>query len=1187
MKLKKLEINGFKSFADKTEIVFGQGITGIVGPNGSGKSNIGDAVRWVLGEQSPKTLRGARMEDVIFGGTQKRKRASYCEVSLTFDNEDGSLKSSFAEVCVTRRVYRDGDSEYQLNHVNCRLRDIQDLFRDTGIGREGYSLIGQGRIDEILSQKSEDRRQVFEEAAGIMTFRVRKEEAERKLSRTAENLSRVYDIIDEIEKHLSRLEAEAETAKEYRVLFDRMRFLEANLFLVRSDRLNERIAQLTKSLEELRDSALTDEARLAGLNDQRLELDAAVSAMEEEVSAARLTYSAQLQETHDAEMNAQRMRGQLEQYMHDREQTEGSIRQLESEQTEITGQLARGDSERVRLADEVAGATEACAATLNEAGAAQDAAQLAEEELNRHKAEILSAVRQQMDVREAQSRQTAIREQMLSRIGELDQSIAGMREQYRLLLEQTERNREESEQSDRQLQEQKKALNDHLASMQSLSVRIQTATALAQKRHLSLQADASRLKLLEEMSRDMAGYQQAVKKALEYARNRSGVYGVLARLINVPEQYETAIDMALGGALQNIVTDTEDTAKFLIDYLRANRLGRATFLPISSIRSRVLTQEERRLLSMPGCLGVASELIRYDSRFKGIMENLLGRTVIADTLDHGIPIMRAGHHAFRLVTLNGDVMHSGGSMTGGTTQNRTISLLGREREIKDLRDHVNAEKEALDRFNTELIQQNQTYEALKRDEASLRQALQETEIEAARLRQRDQSDSEDQEQFRDRLQQAENARNQLQATVEEIDADLKQAAEISQPDTERNAELEQRTGELQARLVALREEAERLRDQATQAQLRLNSLTHEQETAARQIRTAETRKQENESRLAAARSHCELLRRQIDETSDKCAQAEQQVEALRVKHQGSLEIVDALEKERSAKLQEQRQLHTDLEEAHKHADETQSRIHRSELSLNKAQNDLTQMTDHLLNAYDLSYSDALQYRSDTPLEMGKADQEVAQLRARIREMGSVNTAAVEAYEAELARYRELTAQRDDLLKARSDLESLIKRLTSQMETIFTAEFAKLGSYFQETFVRLFGGGQAELRLTEDEDPLNCGIEIIAQPPGKKLQLLSLLSGGERALTAIAILFAMLKLKPTPFCILDEIEAALDDSNISNFADYLSEYARTTQFVVVTHRKGTMESCDTLYGVAMEEKGISRMVSVNLADYPQE
>ena len=1185
MKLKKLELNGFKSFADRTEIIFGEGITGIVGPNGSGKSNIGDAVRWVLGEQSAKTLRGAKMEDVIFGGTQKRRRSSFCEVSLLFDNEDGKLKSAFSEVCVTRRVYRDGDSEYQLNHVACRLKDIQELFRDTGIGRDGYSLIGQGRIDEILSQKSEDRRQIFEEAAGIMTYRVRKEEAERKLGKTAENLSRVYDIIDEIEKHLDRLGTEAEIAKEYRALFERMRFLEANLFLVRYDRLTDRIAQLAENLESFKDAALTDSARIADLNAQRGVLDADVSAIEQEVSQARLMYSAQLQETHDAEIAAERIQHELEQEMHDQEQTALLHDNMNSELARLTEQLNQDNETRSSLSDQAAKASADLETAISAADTAQKMADDAEEALNRHKTEILNAVRQQMDAREAQSRQSAIREQMLSRIEELTTAAETLRKQYSLLEEQTARDRIEYDSASVQLDEDRKRHAEIQKQLANLSDASKAAGASAQQANIALQADIGRLKLMEEMARDMTGYQQSVKKALDYAGNRQGVYGVLARQIEVPERLETAIDMVLGGALQNIVTDNEETAKQIIDYLRVNRLGRATFLPVSSIRSRLLSQDERRLLTMPGCIGIASDLVSYDSRFRGIVESLLGRTVIADTLDHGIPIMRAGHHAFRLVTLNGDVMHSGGSMTGGTTQNRAVSLLGREREIKDLRESIETQKNNLEQRSAELLEINEQRQRLKAEESESLTHLQELEVLCARLREHVQSDEQDSAEFYQRITDTENAKEQLIASVTEIEHDLAAAAQAATAEEDSSQELEQRTAELQQTMLELREKAENTRNQVTEQQISLNTLNHQLNTLNRKISDAESRKADIVRKLSEAEKRKDKLQREIEASHAAAEETAARTAQLKAEHQDSLRIVESLEERRTAKLSEQRELNKALEEAHQKSESDNLQIHKAELSLSKSQSDLTQMTDHLLNAYDLSYIDAQQYRSETPIEIGKADQEVLALRNRIREMGTVNTAAIETYENEMARYNELISQRDDLLKAQDDLENLIKRLLRQMEGIFTAEFVKLGAYFKETFVRLFGGGQAELRLTESDDPLNSGIEIIAQPPGKKLQLLSLLSGGERALTAIAILFAMLKLKPTPFCILDEIEAALDDSNINNFADYLSEYADTTQFAVITHRKGTMERCDTLYGVAMEEKGVSRMVSVNLADYP--
>ena len=695
MRLKKLEIHGFKSFADRTEIIFNSGITGIVGPNGSGKSNIGDAVRWVLGEQSARVLRGAKMEDIIFNGTAKRKAASYCEVSLVFDNEDGALKSNFAEVMVTRRVYRNGDSEYYLNKTACRLKDILDLFRDTGIGREGYSLIGQGRIDEILSVKSEDRRQVFEEAAGVMTYRVRKEEAERKLARTRDNLSRVNDILEELANRVEPLEKQAAVAKEYLELAQRLRTLEINIFLIRYDRAKERIAALNQTLEGLRDVLLHHEARLNELNGQREQLEEAISRLEEELAQARQEHLQCNDALHEG-------RAARERIAHQRESAQENLRRIaqESEETkrkqaELQALFEKGEQDTQESDRALLRAQQELDAEQGRLDEFLAGAQEKETLLDRHKADILAAVNRLSDARNQQARQQAVCAQMKNRLAEIEQAAQEGGEKQSELA----RALRDAEAQAAQVGEGLEALkNDAAASegrLRALTQETQAAAERAQALNGKYQADVSRLRLMEEMAREMEGYNQSVRRALQYAQQDKSVRGVVARLMQVPKELETAIDMVLGGALQNIVTENEEAAKRLIDYLRNNRLGRATFLPMTSVKARVLTAEERRLLSMPGCLGVASELISFAPEYRGIMENLLGRTVIARDLDSGIPIMRAGRHAFRLVTLAGDVMHSGGSMTGGTAQKSAVSLLGREREMQELRGALAQEREEL------------------------------------------------------------------------------------------------------------------------------------------------------------------------------------------------------------------------------------------------------------------------------------------------------------------------------------------------------------------------------------------------------------------------------------------------------------------------------------------------------------
>lgn len=1184
MRLKKLEIYGFKSFADRTEIIFNEGITGIVGPNGSGKSNIGDAVRWVLGEQSARVLRGAKMEDVIFNGTAKRKAASYCEVSLVFDNEDQALKTNFAEVMVTRRVYRNGDSEYYLNKSTCRLRDILELFRDTGIGREGYSLIGQGRIDEILSVKGEERRRVFEEAAGVMTFRVRKEEAERKLERTRDNLSRVSDIIEELENRLEPLSRQAAVAKEYVELAARLKELEINIFLIRHDRVKEKISALQQTLEGLQDVLFNHEAALRENASQRELLEEAITRLDAELDHARQDHLNENEALHMIQSDCQRIRQQIE---HEKDQImQLSERQMESviRRDELSRLDQAGDEQTENESAALKTAEKAWQNEQEKLNAAILDADEKEQTLDQHKAAILDAVNRLSDVRNRQARQQAVCTQMKKRLDEVTESEKELSGREQELLDALEYARNQATMVGQGLQELKNDASMCEGKLQALTDQMQKQAEEAQQLNVKVQADLSRLKLMDEMSREMEGYNQSVRRALQFGQNDPGVHGVVARLMQVPQELETAIDMVLGGALQNIVTRDEESAKKMIDYLRNNRLGRATFLPMTSVRSRILTNEERKLLSMPGCLGVASELISFDSKFRGIMENLLGRTVVARDLESGIAIMRAGRHAFRLVTLSGDVMHSGGSMTGGTANKTAVSLLGRERQMKDMRAAIEKEQQQLASLRKELTARQDEREELKRLRNEALERVHQEEIAAAREQERVNNAAAELSAHRDMLSRTRAAMEQLQESIAEIEEDLRKVSDLSTHESIDREAMEHKTEIYQKALLEAREKVDVLRERVQKAQLHYNELSHQLDTLRRdRMRREEELRSLNEgiARIEGQKREkeavCLSLDQQLAAKQQEMADAEKRVQE---KHA----LAERLEAERRDKNEQQRRNARQSDELHASYDADNQKLHRVELNLSKAENELKVMTDHIFNTYELTYAGAAELRSANPFDLSGGEREAASLRGRIREMGTVNVGSIEEYADTKERYDGLVTQRDDLLKAEEDLQALIVRLLGQMERQFVAEFQKLDGFFRITFARLFGGGQAELRLADPSDALNCGIEIIAQPPGKKLQLLSLLSGGERALTAIAILFAMLKLKPTPFCILDEIEAALDEANIGYFADYLAEYKHDTQFVVVTHRKGTMERCDALYGVAMQERGISGMVSVNLQDY---
>lgn len=1187
MKLKKLELYGFKSFAQRTEIVFDEGITGIVGPNGSGKSNIGDAVRWVLGEQSAKTLRGASMSDVIFNGTQKRKPLSYCEVSLVFDNDDHALAMEAAEVMVTRRVYRNGESEYYLNRTACRLKDVVDLFRDTGIGKEGYSIIGQGRIDEILSRKSEDRRQVFEEAAGIVKFKARKEEADKKLQRTLENLERVDDILDELTKRLKPLEEQSRNARVYLELSTELKDLDLNLFLIRSDRARARLSELESELLTVQTILADTESNLTDKTTRRDETQNRIDQLEEAITKARTELMECAEHVHESQKKISALQSRRETRSENRQRIVREQEEAQERLAEIEKDHARIQADVEKQHSLIADAEQILRATQEAAEKAQAKEKEADAALETQKAAVIDQMNRLSDVRNDKTRLNTMQAQMETRLTEIEESGGALQEQEAALREAliaVEKQLETENQHQQQCQEK-------LAQARQASDEADTAYANlradVEKQSADMQAAASRHNVLTEMTRDMEGYNMAVRRAMTYAKQRglTGVKGVLAQLMTVPQAYETAIDMALGAAQQNIVTDTEETAKELINYLRQNRLGRATFLPMSAIRGKTLYGNERNALKLPGCLGVASELVQCAPEYRGIVENLLGRTVIADNLDHGIPIMRAGNHAFRLVTLEGDVMHSGGSMTGGSAQSKVSNLLSRERELKELTAKLQTGRAELDKCRQELTQRQQTAQEKRQKVSDAVNALHQQEIAVAREQARRESVSADLNTHLQRMRETEQARVQLHQSLEDIRQQLENIEHQRTGAQGDQSAMEQKTIEMQNALIKARAEASAENDRLMVRTLQLSDLRH----GLSDLERDEAHAQQDQAQILREQERREQLLHEMDEldTVDENEMKREEAEsARRQKEQLRQEsAAQAIEQRRSQAQSDLRDILSDMENLHEAYNRDSEKLHKTELAKARIEGDQKNLQNRIWDTYKLTYAGAEEFRR-TPFDEKESDRRAAELQGQIRALGTVNVGAVEEYAETKARVDDLTTQQQDLKRAEMDLRELIERLLIQMRSTFVENFSKMQGYFAETFTRLFGGGHAELKLMDPDDPLNCGIEVNAQPPGKKLQLLSLLSGGERALTAIAILFAMLKLKPTPFCILDEIEAALDDANIGYYADYLKEYSKGTQFIVVTHRKGTMERCNSLFGVAMEEQGVSRMVSVSLQDYQE-
>lgn len=1184
MRLKKLYIHGFKSFADRVEMTFEHGVTGVVGPNGCGKSNISDAVRWVLGEQSARQLRGSKMEDVIFNGTEKRRRMAYCEVTLTFDNEDRSLPSDYTEVAVTRRVFRTGESEYLLNGAACRLKDVVDLFRDTGIGRDGYSIVGQGRVGEILSQKSEDRRQVFEEAAGIVKYKARKSEAEKRLDNTEQNLSRIADIISELESRLEPLRLQSEDARKYLAMREEQKGLDLNVFLIRSERYQEKIAELRLTAENMRETLAQNEREQQALNERRESVQNQLSEREERAAELRESLQALIQEVEAQEGQANVLRERLAASRREQARVEDEKRAAEEGETGMRRRIETLEGEIAREGEAVAAREERQNALDRALEEAEAAAARLETEAEDAKERVIRFMNDMGDVKSEQARLTALGEAIDRQLASLS---AGAEEDSRVTAD-LRRAVEDAEGVWDEENDRLKAMNEAAREISERTRRAgeeyERLTAESQKLLSIKQELGSRLKLLTEMQRDYEGYNLSVKQVLMEAERRggAGVHGVVASILHAPQKLERALDMVLGGTLQNVVVDRDEDAKAMIEYLKRNRYGRATFLPISSIRGRTLDMGERRVLSMPGCVGLASEMVTYDPIYRGIVENLLGRTVIAEDLNSGIAIQRAGRYQFRLVTLDGDVMHSGGSMTGGSVQSRMTSLLSREREITESTENMKKLTEKLAQAQNQLKKGEEERAALKRERAQLFDDVHQQEIAVTRAEDHLARAREELNGHTGRAARVNEARAQLAEQKAEILSQLDALGQRRETTEDEGEALRKKAQALQTSLSEKRVALNAQRQEAGDARVALATAKRGFEALKQDLSRLNAQKGDAARALAEAAESLRALACRLKADEEALTTEEGRLELARRGLNGAREDFQRADESRLKAQTELKEISESAERLRVATEEFTDRSHRAEMALSRAENDLEQMTARIWEDYQLTYEGAEPFR-DPDFKLAESEKRLNTLRAAIRAMGPVNVSAMDEYRETSERYTELSAQRDDLERAKNDLMGIISELTGKMETQFRAQFEQLDVYFRQTFTELFGGGRAELRLEDPKDALNTGIEIVAQPPGKKLQMLSLLSGGERALTAIAILFAMLKLKPTPFCILDEIEAALDDANIDNFAEYLQTYSTKTQFVVVTHRKGTMSRCDALYGVAMEEKGVSKLVSVKLAD----
>ncbi len=1180
MRLSKLEINGFKSFARKTEIEFEDGVTAIIGPNGSGKSNIADAVRWVLGVQSARALRGARMEDVIFNGTEQKKPLSYCEVSLTFDNADGKLNTEYAEVTVTRRVYRSGESEYLLNRTACRLRDIGELFRDTGIGKEGYSIIGQGRVEEILSNRSSERRNALEEAAGVMKYRVRKEEAERKLENTKKNLQRLQDILEELGNQVGPLAEQSEAAREFLRLRDELKEIEINVFLHQYDRLNERLCGLAATLGQLSEEIAANAALESSLGADcaaEEERERAIGNSISELQNELLALSSGV-ETKSGESRVFRER--MENLLKERERLQARILESEARGRELSAGIAAGEMQLSRNAAQQAAEREAFGALSEKLAGMAEEIEGKEALLEREKREMIEAMNRIADAKSMLSRFEAIRGTLEERLLAIDGEEAALLEKAAKLAAEYADAEAQFNGAEAGRRAAERARADAISALNETNQRMREAREAVRAMEQQAEAGKSRLKVLEEMKRAHEGYYSSVRSVLRDSsldfELRKRIEGVVAELIRVPKEYETAVEMALGAALQNIVTPTEQDAKYVIEYLRRREYGRATFLPVSAMRPRLLEPTERETCRVDGFLGVASELVDYDAKYKGVFENLLGRTAIVRDLDAGIAINKKARGGFRIATLKGDIINPGGAMTGGSVQKREFSLIGREREIGELKKRMAALAEGLaaktaeaDAAEASLSDANAAVEAAQ-------DALHKKDVELATQREKLDIIRKYVDEAHEALDGAALERAQIRDNIGDID-EQRRAAEADRDGLEEgNYATQEDIKRIQEALSALRSAYAGESERATEQRVALMAL--EKEHAA-----AENENLRMQRELSALTSSVAEDKASVEDSLARFAAMQRElstmdvdIDAERRAVEAHTERLHAMENERARHLAAVDELRSRRDTVAMELQDMRERRHRAELNQSRTEMELKTMQDRVWEEYELTYENAQPFRRQ--IAVTASHLRVDELKKAIRALGDVNVSAIEDYRNVKERYESLNTQCDDLIRAEADLRQLIAELTATMEAEFKRQFQRIGENFTTTFAELFGGGRAELILSDKNDILGCDIDIIAQPPGKKLQLLSLLSGGERALTAIALQFAMLKLKPTAFCILDEIETSLDEVNVSNFAEYVKRYSAGTQFILITHRKGSMEVCNTLYGVAMEEKGISKIVS---------
>ena len=1185
MYLKSIEIQGFKSFAKKIVFDFPDGITGIVGPNGSGKSNVADAVRWVLGEQKIKQLRGSRMEDVIFAGTANRKPLGFAFVSITLDNSDHKLKLQFDEVTISRRVFRSGESEYMINGSICRLRDVQELLYDTGIGKEGYSIIGQGQIDKILQGKPEERRELFDEAVGIVKYKKRKTIALRKLENERLNMSRVKDILSELGRQVGPLRRQSEAADKYVRFRDELKKYDINLFLYENGETKTKIRELVEKERIASEDLERSKAEYEVAKEEYEKLSETIHQLDEEISSIRTKIS-------QGDIVKESMLGQIKVYEEQINSANEAESRYRERHEEITEAIRKAEEDKAALTKDKADNQEALTKALSKANdqdskvlMVQNESDEIRQEIEKKKERLIELVNAKGTINARRERLETMMEQMIKRREELTQDLEKSesdRTAQEEKVKSLEKEFQEAKEQESSLMEDVQTRENDLREADQDIARLNRELGDARTQYT---ANEARLDSLRNITERYEGYGSSIREVMKLKEKKTGIHGVVADIIKVDKKYEIAIETALGGNIQNIVTDTEATAKDAIAYLKANKFGRATFLPLKAVTGREEFRNEA-VLSEHGVLGLASSLVNVEERYEGVARYLLGRIVVADNIDNALALARKYNYSLIIVTLEGELLNRGGSLTGGAFKNKS-NLLSRRREIEELENSLKELTQKQEAYVKDIDMVTLRKENLDKEIADLRALLQESRIYLNTIK--------------INLDAANARKEEIQGTFENINKENAQIEEqtgsIQNENTSLDSELDSNQKEnesIKEEILALEEKQVKLREQEAAELLIAQNMRvdHSRLVEQNSFLTNSIIRLENEiEKLNNDKTTLETNRtasiRGMDEKREEIEKIRQTLEQAEVDKKELLARLDEVEAAKEEQTGSHKGFIDKREEYSERIADLDKEVFRLNSSREKLEERFENRSSYIWDEYELTYNNALPLRDESLTDVKEMRDKINELKASIRGLGVINVGAIDEYKEVKERFDFLTNQYQDLQKAEADLVKIIRDLDKQMRTQFNTEFKKIRAEFSKVFKEMFGGGTGSIELEEDVDVLDAGISIIAQPPGKKLQNMLQLSGGEKALTAIAVLFAIQNLKPSPFCILDEIEAALDDANITRFAEYLHKLSNEVQFIVITHRRGTMEAADRLYGITMQEKGVSTLISVDLSDIKDE